>query len=78
MRKVLVSVASFAVVLGGLGPAPMAQAAVEYTNKTTANGLGGNSVNSVYVVGSTVYAATAGSDRPLRGGSIIWATGRER
>ena len=56
----------------------MAQAAVEYTNKTTANGLGGNSVNSVYVVGSTVYAATAGSDRPLRGGSIIRATGRER
>lgn len=61
MRKVLVAVASFAVVLGGLGPAPVAHSAVEYTNKTTANGLGGNSVNSVFVVGSTVYAATAGS-----------------
>jgi hypothetical protein len=47
VRKVLVAVTSFA--------------AVEYTNKTPANGLGGNSVNSVYVVGSTVYAVTAGS-----------------
>ncbi len=59
-RKVLVAVASLTVVLGGLGPTPVAQAAVEYANKTTANGLGGNSVNSVHVVGSTVYPATAG------------------
>ncbi|WP_018621515.1 FG-GAP-like repeat-containing protein [Spirosoma luteum] len=31
-----------------------------YTNRTTANGLGNNNVRGVYVVGSTVYAATDG------------------
>ncbi|WP_461093305.1 T9SS type A sorting domain-containing protein [Spirosoma gilvum] len=31
-----------------------------YVNKTVADGLGSNSVNSVYAVGNTVYAATGG------------------
>ena len=31
-----------------------------FTNSTTANGLGNNSVNGVYASGSTIYAATAG------------------
>jgi hypothetical protein len=31
-----------------------------FTNKTTTNGLGSNALNGVYVVGSTVYAATGG------------------
>ena len=45
--------------LGVLVPAGGA-AAVSFTNRTTADGLGNNSVRGVYVVGSTVYAATNG------------------
>ena len=30
-----------------------------FTNRTTTNGLGGNSVQGVYAIGSTVYAATS-------------------
>ena len=45
--------------LGVLFPAGSA-AAVSFTNRTTADGLGNNSVRGVYVVGSTVYAATLG------------------
>ena len=31
-----------------------------FTNETTANGLGSNTVNGVYASGSTIYAGTAG------------------
>ncbi len=31
-----------------------------FTNKTTANGLGNNTVRGVFASGSTVYAATSG------------------
>jgi hypothetical protein len=43
-----------------------------YTNKTTANGLGDNTVLGVYVSGSTVYAGTiAGLSKSTDGGSIF-------
>jgi hypothetical protein len=44
--------------LGIIGSTP-AQAAYTFTNKTTGNGLGSNSVNGVFAVGDTVYAATS-------------------
>jgi hypothetical protein len=37
-----------------------AASALTFTNRTTADGLGANPVSGVYVVGSTVYAATTG------------------
>jgi hypothetical protein len=33
---------------------------VTFTNYTTTNGLGTNTVNAVYAIGSTIYAATDG------------------
>jgi hypothetical protein len=60
MRKGLIAVASLAVVLGAVVVAPQSQAAVTFTNKTTANGLGNNLVNGVFANGCTVYAATQG------------------
>ena len=63
MRKVLIVAASLVVVLSGIGLAPAASAATQditFTNATTSNGLGTSSVNGVYAVGSTIYAATYG------------------
>ena len=61
-RRIAAAVASSALLAGGLVAvtATPAQAVPNFTNKTTANGLGSNSVYGVYVVGSTVYAATDG------------------
>ena len=46
-------------VFSALGTTP-AYATWVFNNKTTTNGLGSNTVNGVYVSGSTVYAATTG------------------
>ena len=44
-----------------------------FVNKTTVNGLGDNFVNGVYVVGSTVYAATAGGLSISTNGGITFS-----
>ncbi len=56
------AVASSALLAGGLGAVTTtpAQAVQNFTNITTANGLGDNYVFGVYAVGSTVYASTHG------------------
>src|SRR5581483_292094 len=41
-------------------PQPNGPVCSSFTNRTTANGLGNNSVRGVYAVGNTVYAATEG------------------
>ena len=45
---------------GAIAPPPAAAGIVTFTNYTTTNGLGSNTVRGVYAIGSTVYAATAG------------------
>jgi hypothetical protein len=45
-----------------------------FTNKTTANGLGSNDVRGVFVVGSTVYAATYPVGYPGTGGGLSIST----
>jgi hypothetical protein len=45
---------------GRQAPVELPPARLSFTNKTTANGLGDNTVNGVYAVGSTIYAATDG------------------
>ena len=45
---------------GVAAPSPAAAGIVTFTNYTTTNGLGANSVRSVYAIGSTIYAATNG------------------
>lgn len=55
----LVFAALTAFLLASASPA-LAQAAINFTNYTTANGLGGNVANSVYSSGSTIYVATDG------------------
>jgi hypothetical protein len=47
-------------VFGGGGLSISIDGGTSFTNKTTANGLGSNDVNGVYVVGNTIYAATTG------------------
>ena len=43
-----------------------------FTNYTTANGLGSNSVRWVYAIGSTIYAATSGGlSISLNGGTTF-------
>jgi hypothetical protein len=46
-------------VLVGGGLSISTDGGTSFTNKTTANGLGSNTVNGVYAVGNTIYAATA-------------------
>ena len=80
MRKVLIAVASLTVVLGGFSIAPSASAAdsgLQYSNRTTANGLGSNWVQAVFVDGSNVYAATGpeGYSSPTGGGLSISTDG---
>jgi LPXTG-motif cell wall-anchored protein len=53
------AVVSASLVFGG-SPAVAAACFSSFTNKTTADGLGDDVVNGVYVVGSNVYAATDG------------------
>ena len=53
------AVVSASLVFGG-SPAVAAACFSSFTNKTTADGLGADVVNGVYVVGSNVYAATDG------------------
>jgi len=58
MVRILVAIALvIPVVASGGSPA---SAALIFTNRTTANGLGNNAVLSVAVVGSTAYAGTGG------------------
>jgi len=47
---------------------------LRFINYTTANGLGSSSVQSVYAVGSNVYAATAPTGSPLVGGGVSVST----
>ena len=62
IRRIGSAIVSGALFLGGLGviTSSPAQATTAFTNYTTANGLGDVVVRGVYVVGSTVYAATNG------------------
>ena len=48
----------YAATLGGLSTST--NGGLNFTNKTTTNGLGNNWVRGVYASGSTVYAATSG------------------
>ena len=48
----------YAATSGGLSLST--NAGTSFTNKTTANGLGSNTINGVFASGSTVYAATNG------------------
>ncbi len=69
-----------ATVMGGVTIAPSASAAdsgLHYVNRTTANGLGSNWVEAVFVDGSKVYAATgpAGFSSPTGGGLSISTDG---
>ena len=52
--------ASFTAATISVSPAYAAACFSSFTNKTTANGLGSNSVEGVYVDGSNVYAGTDG------------------
>jgi len=45
---------------GAIAPPPAAAGIVTFTNYTTSNGLGSNTVRGVYASGSTIYAATFG------------------
>ena len=45
---------------GAIAPSPAAAGIVTFTNYTTTNGLGSNSVRGVYAISSTIYAATQG------------------
>jgi len=56
------TLAVIALLVGGLGAVTSlpVHAAPTFTNYTTANGLGSNTVYGVYTVGSTIYAATSG------------------
>ena len=61
MRIRIVSVLSAALVLvASLPVVPASATTLSFSNRTTANGLGSNTVYGVYVDGSTVYVATAG------------------
>ena len=53
------AIVSASLLFGG-SPAVAAACFSSFTNKTTADGLGDDVVNGVYVVGSNVYAATEG------------------
>jgi hypothetical protein len=50
----------YAATAGGLSVGDTSGGGAVFTNKNTGDGLGSNTVNGVYAVGSTVYAATAG------------------
>ena len=50
--------ASFTAATISVSPASAAACFISFANKTTADGLGNNAVNGVYVDGSNVYAAT--------------------
>src|SRR6185503_11472816 len=50
----------------------MPVAALTWTNRTTANGLGSNTVNGVFASGATVYAATSGGlSISIDGGAVF-------
>ena len=57
-RTALLATAASALSLAA-APAALANG-LSFTNTTTANGLGDNTVNGVYASGSTIYAATDG------------------
>jgi hypothetical protein len=66
------AVVSAGLVFGG-SPAVAAACFSSFTNKTTADGLGNNTVFDVYVVGSNVYAATDGGLSISTGGGATFS-----
>jgi LPXTG-motif cell wall-anchored protein len=74
MRRVFTAITCLVLSLSGtaLSPAKADDSGLQYVNRTTANGLGSNVVNAVYVVGANVYAATnAGLSISTDGGATF-------
>jgi len=74
MRRLITAITCIVLSLSGtaLSPAKADDSGLQYVNRTTANGLGSNVVNAVYVVGANVYAATnAGLSISTNGGATF-------
>jgi len=72
MRRLAAAITLLVLAMSGLvsSPASATDSGLQYVNRTTANGLGSNHVQAVYVVGSNVYAATdAGLSISTNGGT---------
>ncbi|MCX6417477.1 MAG: OmpA family protein [Actinobacteria bacterium] len=72
MRRITTAITCLVLLLSGLAisPAKADDSGLQYVNRTTANGLGSDTVNAVYVVGANVYAATdAGLSISTNGGA---------